>query len=242
MATLTRDVILGRALDMIGAPALNANDRPAGTILSTALTVGWLADFANLLAEQFPWAQAIKTAAVVIPTTGIINTVPADFILDVRNGLYLLNSQNPTTQNQRLTRTSYQKMLDRLVSIPTVGAPSRYTVLPPNIQVWKQPDITYNAVLAYYSRPAVASGSTIFTFPDDITLIEYVRIRGLEWVRDPKADPGEALKYAASRIAAFRKAGLGHEPEDDTIPFDRDQFIAMVDQSSAQWLGPFSNQ
>jgi hypothetical protein len=226
---------------MIGAPALNANDRPSGTIVGSALSVAWLADFVNLLAEQFPWAQAIKTAAVTIPTTGLI-TLPADFILDVRNGLYLQNSANPTTQNQRLTRTSYQKMLDRLVSIPTVGAPSRYTVVGAIMQVWKTPDITYNGQLAYYSRPAVASGSTVFTFPDDITLIEYVRIRGLEWVRDPKADPGQALKYAASRIAAFRKAGLGHEPEDDTIPFDRDQFIAMGDQSSAQWLGPFSNQ
>lgn len=241
MATLTRDVILGRALDMIGAPALNANDRPAGTILPTALSVAWLADFVNLLAEQFPWAQALATAAVTIPTTGIV-ALPADFILDVRNGLYLLNTQNPTTQNQRLTRTSYQKMLDRLVSVPTIGAPSRYTVVGNTLKVWKTPDQQYNGQLAYYARPAVASGSTVFAFPDDITLIEYVRIRGLEWVRDPKADPGQALKYGASRIAAFRKAGLGFEPEDDTIPFDRDQFIAMGDQSNALWLGPFSNQ
>lgn len=241
MATLTRDTILGRALDMVGSPALNNNDRPAGTILATALSVGWLADFVNLLAEHFPWAQALATANVTIPTTGVV-PLPSDFILDVRNGLYLLNSANPTTQNQRLTWTSYQKMLDRLVSIPTTGAPSRYTVLPPNLRVWKTPDITYQAVLAYYARPAVASASTVFTFPDDITLIEYVRLRGLEWIREAKTETGAALKYAEARVADFRKAGLGHEPEDDTIAFDRDQFITMGDQSSAQWLGPFSNQ
>ena len=241
MATLTRDVILGRALDMVGAPALNNNDRPVGTILSTALSVGWLSDFVNLLAEQFPWAQAIKTQAVTIPTTGLV-TLPADFILDVRNGLYLMNAANPTTQNQRLTRTSFQKMLDRQVSIPTVGAPSRYTVLPPTLQVWKTPDITSSGVLAYYARPAVAVGSTIFAFPDDVTLIEYVRLRGLEWIREAKTEAGAALEYAKKRIADFRKSGLGHEPEDDTIPFDRDQFIAQGDQSSAQWMGPFSNQ
>lgn len=239
MATLTRDVILGRALDMIGAPALNANDRPAGTILSTALTVGWLADFVNLLAEQFPWAQELATATVVIPTTGVI-TPPSDFILDVRDGLYMMQTANPTVPNQRLRRASYQKLLTRLVAMPTPGVPTRYCYVGSTLRTWKVPDIPYSGQLAYYARPAVASGSTIFAFPDDITLIEYVRIRGLEWVRDPKADPGEALKYAGTRIAAFRKAGLGFEPEDDTIPFDGDQFIPMSDQSSAQWLGPFS--
>ena len=241
MATQTRDVILGTALDMIGSPALNANDRPAGSIVATALSVAWLRDILNLLAEQFPWAQAVKVASVSIPTSGLV-TLPADFILDVRNGLYLLNSANPTTQNQRLTRTSYQKLLDRLVSVPMVGAPSRYGVVGSVIQVWKTPDIAYSAQLAYYSRPAVEISSTVAAFPDDVTLIEYVRLRGLEWVRDDKTPPGTALKYAYSQVAKWRKSGLGYEPEDDTIPFDRDQFIAMGDQSSAQRLGPFSNQ
>src|SRR6266851_96647 len=192
---------------MVGAPALNNNDRPAGTI----------------------------------PTTGLI-PLPADFILDVRDGLYLLNTSNPTTNNARLRRLSYQKMLSRLVTVPTAGVPVRYTVLPPNIRVWRTPDISYNAVLAYYARPAVGVSSTVFNFPDDVTLIEYVRLRGLEWIREAKTEAGAALKYAEGRVADFRKAGLGHEPEDDTIPFDGDQFIVMADQSSAQWLGPFSNQ
>jgi hypothetical protein len=231
-------VILGRALDMVGAPALNTNDRPAGTILSTALSVGWLQDILNLMAEQFPWAQAIKTATLVISAQAV--PYPADFILDVRDGVYLMNSANPTVPNQRIRRLPYQQMLNRMVALPTAGVPTRYTVLPPNISFWRTPDITYTATLAYYARPSVETAGTIATFPDDVTLIEYVRFRALEWIR--AVDPGSALKYAMGRIAAFRKAGLGYEPEDTTIPFDSDQFIQMGDLSATSWLGPLSNQ
>ncbi len=238
MATLTRDQILGRALDMVAAPALNNNDRPAGTIVGGALTIQWLQDALNLFADEFPWAQMLTTAAIVIPTTAIV-ALPADFIIDVRNGIYIAAGTS-TASARRLIRTSYQKMLSGIVGTPGVGAPTRYTVLPPNIRFWRTPDVSYPAVLAYYARPAVLGASGVPIFPSDLPLIEYVRLRGLEWVR--AVEMGSALKYAQQQIADLRKAGLAHEPEDDTIPFDPDQFIPMGDSGGLSWLGPFSNQ
>jgi hypothetical protein len=242
MATLTRDTILGRALDMVGSPTLNNNDRPLGTITANALSASWLQDALNLFADEFPWAQIINTVNITIPTSAslAVSSVASDFILDVRNGIYMLNSANPTVASNRLTRTSYQKMLDRQVVIATVGPPSRYVIVGGNIKFWKIPDQAYSAVLAYYARPATLISSTIPYFPTDLPLIEYVRYRALEWIREEK--PGAALTYALSQIADLRKSGLGMEPEDDTIPFDRDQFMPMIDSSTVAWLGPFSNQ
>lgn len=238
MATLTRDQILGRALDMVASPALNNNDRPAGTIVGTALTIQWLQDALNLFGDEFPWAQQLTTAAITIPTSGLV-PLPADFILDVRNGVYIAAGTS-TASARRMIRTSYQKMLSSIVGTPGTGAPSRYTVLPPNIRFWRTPDQSYPAVLAYYARQATLASGSVPIFPSDLPLIEYVRLRGLEWVR--AVEMGSALKYAQQQIADLRKAGLGHEPEDDTIPFDPDQFIQMSDAGGLSWLGPFSNQ
>jgi hypothetical protein len=238
MATLTRDQILGRALDMVASPALNNNDRPAGTIVSGALSAQWLQDALNLFGDEFPWAQLLTTAAIVIPTTAVL-TLPSDFILDVRNGIYIAAGTSSASA-RRLVRTSYQKMLSYIVGTPGVGAPSRYTILPPNIRFWRTPDQSYPAVLAYYARQAVLTSSAVPIFPSDLPLIEYVRLRGLEWIR--AVEMGSALKYVQKQIADLRKAGLAHEPEDDTIPFDPDQFIQMGDSGYLSWLGPFSNQ
>jgi hypothetical protein len=238
MATLTRDQILNRALDMVAAPALNTNDRPAGTIVSTALSIQWLQDAINLFADEFPWAQMVATTSVVIPTTGLV-PLPSDFIIDVRDGLYIVSGG--TVQGRRLRRLSYQKMLDRVVFLVAVGSPMRYTVLPPNLQIWPTTrDQSYTATLAYYARPSILSASAVTVFPSDLPLIEYVRLRGLEWIR--AVEMGSALKYVQQQIADLRKSGLGMEPEDDTIPFDKDQFIQMGDATSTTWLGPLSNQ
>lgn len=238
MATLTRDQILNRALDMVAAPSLNNNDRPAGTILSTALSVQWLADAINIFAEEFPWAQALASASISIPPSASV-TLPADFILDVRDGITI--AQNQPGGPLRLRRLSFQKYLDRQVMVPGTGVPTRYVVVPPVVRFWRTPDATYSATLNYYQRPTTLSAGSVPVFPTDLPLIEYVRLRGLEWVR--AVDAGSALKYAQQQIADIRKSGLAHEPEDDTIPFDRDQFIPAGDPNyTTAWLGPFSNQ
>lgn len=254
MATLQRDQILNTALDLVGAPSLNTNDRPSSTILNTsqadgrptALTVGWLRDILNVFAERYPWAQYIKTATITIAGgTATFTALPSDFILDVRDGIYL--PAQGATAAIRLMRTSWQKMIDRQVYIVGPGAPKRYTILnpgstgiTPNVQIWPTPDVNYTATLAYYSRPSVLNPTDVPAFPSDEVLIEYIRIKGLEWVR--AVELGSAQKYAEARLADVRKAGLGFEPEDDTIPFDRNQFLLAGDPNSWSWLGPFSNQ
>ena len=39
---LTRDQILIRALDLADSAVLDTKDRPAGTIVAAALSIGWL--------------------------------------------------------------------------------------------------------------------------------------------------------------------------------------------------------
>src|SRR5260370_5401545 len=126
MASLTRDPILGRALDMIGAPALNDNDRPAGTIVSTALSIGWLQDALNLFADEFPWAQMIAKQSITIAPSAVV-ALPADFILDVRNGIYL--PVGGITPGGRIRRTSFQKFLSYSTSLVGPGSPRRYCVV-----------------------------------------------------------------------------------------------------------------
>lgn len=236
MATLTRDVLLGRALDMIGAPSLNNNDRPAGTIVATALSLSWLQDALNLLADEFPWAQMVASASVSLTASAVL-TLPADFILDVRDGLYIPSAGSVAAV--RLRRLAYQKLVNLQVYQPGTGTPRRYTALPPVMQLWPIPNQTYAAKLLYYARPAALGASSIPVFPSDLPLIEYVRYRGLEWIRS--APEGAALTYLQKQIADLRRSDLGFEPESDTIPFDQDQFIPMGDPSSSGWMGPFSS-
>lgn len=238
MATLTRDVLLGRALDMLGSPALNNNDRPAGTIVATAMTIGWLQDALNLLADEFPWAQNVKSAAVSLTASAVL-TLPADFILDVRDGVSI--PAGTANSALRLRRLAYQKLVNLQVYRTGTGVPKRYTCMgQTQMQVWPTPDQTYAGTLRYYARPAALASNGIPTFPSDLPLVEYVRYRGLEWIGKEK--PGAALLYLQSQIADLRKSDLGFEPESDTIPFDGDQFIQMGDVGYTTWMGPFSNQ
>lgn len=246
MATLTRDAILNRALDMIAAPALNFNDRPSATIVSTAISIMWLQDALNLFYDEFPWAQTLKTASVTLAAAANTFTPPADFIMDVRDGLYLPSST--TGGPLRLQRTPYGQLLARVIFTDTTsagqGIPKRYTVLSPtSIQYYPTADVAYAATIAYYARPAVLSATTVpVSFPSDLPLIEYVRLRGLEWIR--AIDNGSALKYVLGQIADLRKSGLGFEPEDSTIAFDPDQFIpgGSASGTASGWMGPFSTK
>jgi hypothetical protein len=246
MATLTRDAILNRALDMVAAPALNFNDRPNATIVSTAVSIMWLQDALNLFYDEFPLMQLVKLASVTLAAGASTFTPPSDFIYDVRDGLFLPSS----TPNGplRLQRTTYQQLLARVIFTDTTsagqGVPKRYAIMSPTvIQYWPTADVAYAAKLAYYARPASLAATDIpVTFPSDLPLVEYVRLRGLEWIR--AIDNGSALKYVLSQIADLRKSGLGFEPEDSTIGFDTDQFIPGGSASSVMsgWMGPFSTK
>jgi hypothetical protein len=97
-----------------------------------------------------------------------------------------------------------------------------------------QPDAPYQATLWYYQVPAALGPTTVPQFPSDWLLIEYVRLRGREWVN--AVPPGTAMEYARKEIGRLRQAGLAGEPEDDTLPFDERRFLTG-NAGPTDWMG-----
>lgn len=230
MNRLTRDSILNRALDMVDSPSLDEKDRPAGTIVSTALSIGWLQDALDLWHNRFPWAGIVTSTPVTFAVGNDTVALPPTFIMDVREGVLITTAG----KLRRLGRWPLQRFVTYNLHRSTPGQPERYVILPPNLRVWPTPDVAYSGTLWYYSLPAVLAAGTVPNFPSDWVLVEYVRLRGQEWI--DKVPPGTALKYAEDRIRGLLASGLGHEPEDDAIPLDRDRYGAQGG-TRWEWMG-----
>ena len=231
----TRDQILIEALDLADLPELDQHDRPSATIVSTAFSIQWLQRCLDTMAQEFPWASEITK------TTGTITALNqdlalTDFILDVRDGLYLTISGSL----KRLTRINfadimaYQMKNDQGGS-PVTGDPSLYAFTGTTVRFDITPSQNRAYTLWYYAMPSVLAASTIPPFPNDHACIEFIFWRAMEWAR--KAPPGAAMKYLREvEIAAYRSAGLNQEPESDHVPLDSRQFRRQRGQSG-DWMG-----
>jgi hypothetical protein len=221
---LNRDQILIRALDLLDSSALDAKDRPSGTIVSTALTIGWLQEALDYFHKKFPYASTIATASLAIGEGTVTVAQPADMILDYRNGIVLANDEG------RLQRRSLSHLLNR--PIAQVGPPSLYALRGNVIHLWPKPNKAYNATLYYYQLPATLAAGTIPSFPDDSVLTDYVWLKGREWHKD--ASPGSARAYAEQVVKSLQASGLGPEAEEDEISLDP----AFVTRGGpADWMG-----
>jgi hypothetical protein len=234
----TRDAILLEALKMAEVPALNQSDVSTGnpytgTINSTAISLGWLQDYIDLFHARFPWASIVTSTPVSF--TAHVNTIPlpADFILDVRDGLLITVG----TRVRRIRRRGFQNLLSLSLNQNECD-PLAYCVQSSNLLLGPTPDKAYSGLLWYYQLPSTLTGTTVPKFPSDLILIDCVRIRAMEWIR--AAAPGSALAYAERQIAELRKSGLGYEPENEDLPFDRNVFLPGAGGdgiSSSAWLG-----
>jgi hypothetical protein len=221
---LNRDQILIRALDLLDSSALDAKDRPNGTIVSTALTIGWLQEGLDYFHKKFPFASTVATAPLSIGEGVVTLAQPADLILDYRNGILLANDEG------RLQRKSLSYVLNR--PIGTVGAPTVYALRGSVIHLWPKPNKPYNATLYYYQLPTVLAAGVVPSFPDDSVLTDYVWLKGREWHKD--AAPGSARAYAEQVVRSLQASGLGSEAEEDEIPFDSS---FMSKGGPADWMG-----
>jgi hypothetical protein len=232
MNRLTRDQVLHRALDMIDAPVLDERDRPGGrgaAIAAGAMSIGWLQDALDYLHRRFPWSGTLTSADLTVGTNGTA-TLPADFITDVREGVVLT-----TPTYRRLQRISLQ---DLLRADPTVtGDLVAYVITGATLRTWRRPTASTAVTLWYYALPAVLDAETVPTFPDDWTLVEYVRLRGREWIG--ALPDGTAMKYLQDVAARLQASGLGPEAEAATIPLDSSVFRATV-RDPHDWMGPTS--
>lgn len=246
MNRYTRDEILNAALNMASIPTLDARDRPtyvqAGTetdvIDTTALSIKWLQEGLDIFHAKFPWAGTVTSAAISITASSQDITLPSDFILDVKHGLLI----SVSSKFRRLRRNNFQRWLSfDLQYQGSARTPERYTFIKgasdnlSKIQITPIPDISYTGKLWYYALPAVLTKNDIPLFPTDHTLVEYIRIRALEWVR--AYDPGTAQTFVENEIARLIRNGLANEPEEDVIEFNSEVYGNVDESTSYRWMG-----
>lgn len=235
----TRDAILLEALKMAEVPSLNvldvSNGNPhTGVINAAAMTIGWLQDAIDLFHGRFPWAAVAGPPVIGNFTAGSnVYQLPTDFILDVKDGLLV----EVNGRMRRVLRKPLQNAIDLGYNIPS-GVPRIYTFSGTAFVVAPVPDQDYPGHLWYYRLPPLLVGATIPRFPSDLILIEFVRIRAMEWIR--AAPPGAALAYAERQVYELRKSGLGNEPENEDVPLDTRTFIRGAGDTGYgghDWLG-----
>ena len=226
MNRLTRDEIINRGLDMVDSSPLDLKDRPAGELVPNALSIGWLQDALDYFQKKFPFQCNIVPTPVTLSIGTSTLAVPALYIIDVKNGLVLDNNGG------RLLKRSLNYILDRSAQAPS--APTVYTIRTNLIHFWPTADKTYTAKLWMYSLDAALTADIVPNFPDDHILVEYIRLRGLEWHRS--IDPGSAIAYADARIKDLKASGIMQDAEDDQLEMDRESYRdSSVD--SNDWMG-----
>ena len=84
---LTRDEILADALDMVDSQALDQHDRPGGVLQANAYGPRWLQRGLDIFHRAFPWSGTITTSALALTPSTNSYALPADFVLDKRDGV-----------------------------------------------------------------------------------------------------------------------------------------------------------
>lgn len=234
---LTRDQVIGKALNLADIPALDAHDRSNGSAIdATAFMIDWLQEIVDWFHAQIPMAGLLTGATITITTTGSV-ALPSDFLIDLRDGIFL--TADPRVRLTRVAGQEYVQRLTLLASTTPTSPPIFYFVLPPNVLFINRnggtPDKSYAAQFWYYALPAALATGTVPNFPSDLILVEYLKLKAQEWCRS--IQPGTAEAYAKTRVADLQKNGLFMEPESDTIPLDPRRFVGAGSATPWGWLG-----
>lgn len=248
MNRMTRDELLHGGLDQADLASLDQHDRPHGVIVEGAYSISWLQQGLDWFHQAYPWAALIKTATLAIVANVDTYELPTDYVQDVRDGLILQDGSN----KGRVRRRGLTNILDGQVSLAPgqtlTQRPAWYSVhslgttqtaasgFPKVIQVFPMPDRAYTGTLYYYALPNVLiDGAVVPVFPSDYILIEYLRIRGLEWGR--QLPVGTHMEFAKKALGDLQSSGFGREAEDNVIPLDPSVFRKPVAYDRNSWLG-----
>lgn len=235
-----RDELILKAFDQVQVPNLKVHDAPDGTVLPEAFTIGWMQDILDFWYAMVPFSTTVtKTGLNATANTGTI-TLPDDFILDVRNGyITRLVPDNPNSM-QRRHRLPFQKFLRRQLffqGTTSCNYPYFYCVLGHVLHITPIPTIDTLGDIWYYQMPAVLEANDKPVVASDYVLIEYLKIRMLEWVG--KYEVGTAQKFCDKILGGMKAAGLLNEPEDDEIPFDEMTYTNHGGRGQpSTWMGP----
>lgn len=246
----TRDQLIRSGLQMAQLPNLEIHDMPDGVVLPDAFSITWLQDIIDWWYHMVPFSTTIVTAPLNATANVSTITLPADFIVDVRNGYLTQRIPGDVKSLRRSARLSYQKFINREIThqkVTNALFPIYYCVngitkvdnTPHQIlNMCPTPSISTVGFLRYYALPARLNGDDIPLFPASRIMTEYIRIRACEYMH--VYDPGTAEKYCDKLLLGVKASGLLNEPEDDEIPFDEQVHIKASDRStySYQWMGP----
>lgn len=247
---LTRDQIITNALDQSQAQNLINHDIPNGIVQPNAFSIQWIQDILDYWYNVFPFSSTVVPEfSLPIPANTTDVTLPTDFILDVRNG-YIYQPTDQVSSQRRMIRVPLQRWINRDVQHKAlnIGSSSAsvttaytlfYTILgdPKVIKVTPQVATNTPGFLWYYKLPDILESNTIPALPNDYALVEYLRLRSLEWIGVLPA--GTAMAFSNKIVAVYKSSGLLNETEDDEIPFDSINYRRGTDfYNTYQWMGP----
>ncbi len=245
-----RDELIAIALNMVLLPNLEVHDMPDGIVMPDAFCIRWLQDILDFWYHLCPFSATVNKVSLNCTANNDKVILPADFIIDVRNGYLVQTKVGDVSSMRRILRVPLQKFINRQISSQSIGGtilhPYVYSVVGDDgvdvtqyqtMLITPTPTINTIGQLWYYKLPPVLSAYTKPKFPDDYACIEYLRIRALEWAHI--YEPGTAHKFCNKIVADMKSAGLMNEPEDDEIPMDELTFTkGNVYTNSYSWMGP----
>lgn len=245
----TRDELILIAINMAQLPNLEVHDAPDGVVQQDAFSVQWLQDILDFWYHIMPFSATVDDVSITCTANSDVIILPADFILDVRNGLEVQTIPGNNTSYEKRYRLSLQKFRNaRLKNQNSQGInyPEYYCVVGDDgntvtqyqtMRITPTPNIATQCVLWYYKLPAKLEANQKPKFPDDHACIEYIRLRALEWAGINT--PGTAQKFCTDIVSKYKASGLLNEPEDDEIPMDENVFRHRGRQMNTySWMGP----
>ena len=247
MNRLSRDEIIHTALDMADLPTLNMKDRPEGILLPNAISIQWLQQAMDAFHKRYPFAvDAVTVDMLYIANSDRLvlvedNTknLPDDFTLDLRDGILL--QPGPEQIVGRLRQRSLQSFINLNLQFQHHRGqyPVAYCVMgDDHIKVGPISDISYLMTMWYYKQPAKLRAEEKPKGFDEWCLIEYVRLRSLEWIR--LLPPNTAKDYLNKELANLKAIGMLNNTEYEKLPLQNIVFLdAMLGTSSSPfaWMG-----
>lgn len=247
----TRDQLILNMLDLVQNANLTQSEAPGGVVQPHAMSIQWLQDILDFMYHKSPFSSTVAHMALDCPAFADTLTLPEDFILDVRDGYLVRHIEADPQSMMRVYRRSFQDFLDQRLGMQKLrsGGPGGY--VPPQyyciveraangqqlMQLAPIPQTFVSGQLWYYQLPPILGATDKPTFPSDQVIIEYMRIRALEWMG--LADVGTSLKYEEKLVAGLKSAGLLNEPERTQMPYDTLNYrYGNRTGSPFAWVGP----
>jgi len=240
----TRDEIIIQGIELSSSPTLLKHDMPGGVVASDAYAIKWLQNALDMFHRKYPFSSDVQNVSMYIGanTTDMVLASdhslykPNDFIIDVRNGVICTIN----TQSYRLERKAFQSWLQfSLVNQRAVTKrPNIYTIINNRFKIAPVVSEPLLATLWYYALAPALEPDDAVNFPDEWSLIEFIRLKALEWVRS--IEIGTAQVYMQKELARLRSSGLLNESEYEVMPLENNQvFIEGVGADYRNsWMGP----